>query len=473
MKTTDYVEIRGYHKGVTGSTIRNTTHFSDGTIFRYLVEFGMYQGEGHSRGLDYNDSVNPKKINAILITHPHLDHDGALPIFVKKGYDKKIYMSDAAACVIDIGFHDSYNIMKRDASILKTTPLYSENDIEKTLDLIQKVRYEETVKIMNEKDKEITATFFDNGHLTGAAMILVQIKEYGCEDINILYTGDYKAANCFLDIKPLPYWVYALPNLTIVCEATYGTTNSWDVEHTWEDDIIKACSKNRIIINTAFAQGRFQELMLRVHNLKENGLIPKDYPVKVDGKTGIDYTFRYLSNSNIIHFKEDSMNFFSENLQFVDNKTRASIMNDKKGKIIITTAGMGSNGPAKEYIKKFLPNPNALIYFPGYTSEGTVGRRVFEAKYEENVLVGGTEVTKRAQVLQTLEFSSHATADELIDFLCKFAPRSVLFNHGTIECKEAMAERTKKELGIKKIGILGMGYVYRINQYGIDKKIEK
>lgn len=471
MKSKTYVDIRGYHKGVTGSTLRNTVHFSDGTVFRYLVDYGMYQGEGHSRGLDYNDSVNPDKIGAILLTHPHLDHDGALPIFVKKGYDKKIYMTDAADAVIDIGFHDSYNIMKRDAVILKTAPLYSENDIERTLNQIQKVRYEEPVDIM--KDKRITATFFDNGHLIGASIILVQIKEFGNEDINILYTGDYKSTNCFLDIKPLPYWVYALPNLTIVCEATYGTTNSWDVEHTWEADIVKACFKNRIIVNTAFAQGRFQELMFRIRKLKEKRLIPEDYPVKVDGKTGIDYTFRYLSNSNIIHFKEDSMNFFPENLQFVDNKTRASIMNDKKGKIIITTAGMGSNGPAKEYIKKFLPNQNALIYFPGYTSEGTVGRRVFESKYEENVLIGGTEVTKRAQVLQTLEFSSHATADELIDFLGKFAPKSVLFNHGTIECKETLEKRTQKELGVKKTGILGQGYVYRINQYGIDKKIEK
>lgn len=472
MKTTDYVEIRGYHKGVTGSTIRNTVHFSDGTVFRYLVDYGMYQGEGHSRGLDYNDSVNPDKIGAVLLTHPHLDHDGALPIFVKKGYNKKIYMADAAAAVIDIGFHDSYHIMKRDAVILKTSPLYSENDIERTLNQIQKVRYEEPVDIM--KDKRITATFFNNGHLVGASSILVQIKEFGNEDINILYTGDYKSDNSFLDIKPLPYWVYALPNLTIVCEATYGTTNSWDVEHTWEDDIIKACSKNWIIINTAFAQGRFQELMLRIRKLKEEKLIPADYPVYVDGKAGIDYTFRYLSNSNnIIHFKESVISFFPENLHFVDKKIRPSILNSENGKIIITTSGMGSNGPAKEYIRQFLPNPNALIYFPGYTSEGTVGRRVFEAKYEENVLIGGTEITKRAQVAQTLEFSSHATADELIDFLGKFAPKSVLFNHGTIECKKALEKRTRKELGIKKTGILGMGYVYRINQYGIDKIIEK
>ena len=107
MKSGPYVDIRGYHKGVTGSTIRNTVHFADGTIYRYLVDYGMYQGEGHSRGLDYNDSVNPEKIDTVLLTHPHLDHDGALPIFVKKGYDKKIYMTDAASCVIDIGFNDN------------------------------------------------------------------------------------------------------------------------------------------------------------------------------------------------------------------------------------------------------------------------------------------------------------------------------------------------------------------------------
>lgn len=87
-KRIPYTEIRAYNKGVTGSCIRNTVHFSDGSIYRYLVDHGMYQGEGHS-GIEYNDSVSPEKINAILLTHTHLDHDGALPIFVRHGYDKK------------------------------------------------------------------------------------------------------------------------------------------------------------------------------------------------------------------------------------------------------------------------------------------------------------------------------------------------------------------------------------------------
>ena len=464
-----YVDIRGYHAGVTGSCIRNTVHFANAEPYRFLVDYGMYQGEGHNRGLDYNDSVNPEKISAILLTHPHLDHDGALPIFVKAGYNKKIYMSETASCVIDIGFRDSYNVMKKDAKILKKPPLYSEANISRTLSLIEPVRFEQPVRIHD----YITATFFNNGHLIGASVILVQINEPGQEQINLLYTGDYKHDNVFLNIKPLPLWVYALPNLTIICESTYGTTNSWDVKHSWEEDIIKACSQNRTVVNTAFAQGRFQELMYYIRKLQDEGEIPKDYPVRVDGKTGIDYTFRYISHSNIIKFKENMDNFFPYSLQFVDDISRPSVMGYKGGQIIITTSGMGSNGPARDYIPYYLSKPNALIYFPGYTSEGTVGRRILEADYGQTVTIKSKDVVKRAQVLQTLQFSSHDPADLLIEFLNMFLPRSILFNHGEPTVKDSFESRAKRETGVNKTGILGMGYVYRITSYGIEKAIKK
>ena len=81
-KQRTYADIRGYNEGVTGTSIRNTVHFVNAALYRFLVDHGSYQGEGHNRGLDYNDSINPEKIHAILITHPHLDHDGALHIFV-------------------------------------------------------------------------------------------------------------------------------------------------------------------------------------------------------------------------------------------------------------------------------------------------------------------------------------------------------------------------------------------------------
>lgn len=463
-----YVDIRGYHKGVTGSCIRNTVHFSDGEKFRFLVDYGMYQGEGH-KGIEYNDCVNPKKINAILLTHTHLDHDGAFPIFVRQGYTGKFYMSDAAASVIDIGLEDSYNIMKRDAKIKKAPILFSPSDIEQTVNQIESVKYEKSIKIHN----NITVTFFNNGHLIGASVILVQIDEPG-GTINLLYTGDYKPNNIFLDIKPFPSWVYALPNLTIITESTYGSTNSSDIKQTWIDDIVEACSRNAVVFNSAFGQGRVQELMYYIRILEDAGEIPKDYPVRVDGTTASRYTYRYLDRSNIIRLKEESKNFFPYNTQFVDNNTRPAILNNNERQIIISTSGMGSHGPAAMYIPHLLSNPNALIYFPGYTSEGTLGRKVFEANYGEEVFFkDSSSVIKQAEVKQTSEFSSHAKADELIYFLNMFAPRSILINHGAPNVKEIFEERVKRETGIRKTGILGMGYVYRVNSYGIDKPVEK
>lgn len=466
-----YVDIRGYNEGVTGSCIRNTIHFADGTTYRYLVDHGMYQGEGHNRGIDYNDSVSPNKINAVLLTHPHLDHDGALPIFVKNGYKGKIYMTDAAACVIDIGFNDSYNIMKKDTKLLKKPPLYSMSDIEQTLRQSEAVKFEQPIPIHD----YITVTFFNNGHLVGSSIILVQIEEPGHEPINLLYTGDYKPNNVFLDIQPLPYWVYALPNLTIISEATYGTTNSWEIDYHLDEDIIEACSQNKTIVLFAFAQGRYQEMLYRIAKLKDQGRIPENYPVRADGKTGTDYTFRQISNSNIIKFKEGMTHFFPSNLTWVDDKNRPSILQYKGGQIIITTSGMGTNGPARVYAPYYLKDPYAVLYFPGYLSEGTIGRRLYEADYGETVTIHGESVVKQAQVFQTFECSSHATADECIEFYSQFSPKSILFIHGALDRKESLEARTQSELGISKnkTGILGVGYVYRINSYGIDKKVKK
>lgn len=463
-----YVEIRGYNEGVTGSANRNTVHFSYGEKFRFLVDHGMYQGEGH-HGIEYNDSISPEKIDTILLTHTHLDHDGALPIFVRKGYKNKIYMSDASAAVIDIGLNDSYNIMKRDAKLKKQPILFSESDIERTLNQIEAVKYGKTVKIHD----NISVTFFNNGHLIGASVILVQIDEPGGM-INLLYTGDYKPTNEFIDIQPFPSWVYALPNLTIISESTYGSTDSSEIVQTWDDDIIEACSRNQLIFNCAFGQERAQLLMYRIRKLQDAGKIPKDYPVIVDGTTTIAYTFRYLDRSNIIRLKEEAKNFLPYNIQFVDNKTRPTLLNMKKRAIFISTSGMGSNGPAATYIPHFLSNSNALIYIPGYASEGTLARKIVEANYGEEIhFKDGNVVIKNAEVKQTGEFSSHATADLLIDFYNQFAPLSILFTHGELEKKKALEERARRETGVKKTGILGMGYVYRVNSYGIDKAIEK
>lgn len=468
MNKIPYVEIRGYNEGVTGSAIENTVHFTNGEIYRFLVDHGMYQGEGH-HGIEHNDCISPEKIDSVLLTHTHLDHDGALPIFVRKGYNKKIYMCQASEAVIDIGLQDSYNIMKRDAKLKKRPILFSETDIVRVMNQIEAVKYEKSVKI----HANITVTFFDNGHLLGASSILIQIDEPG-GIINLLYTGDYKPTNEFKDVKPLPSWVYALPNLTIISESTYGSTDSSEIIQTWEDDIIEACSRNQLIFICAFGQERAQLLMYRIRKLQDAGKIPKDYPVIIDGPTTISYTFRYLDKWNVIGIKEDAVNFLPHHIQFADNKSRPTLLSMHKRAIFISTSGMGSNGPAAMYIPHYITNPNALIYIPGYASEGTLARKIVEANYGEEIhFKDGSIKVKHAEVKQTGEFSSHATADMLIDFYNHFAPLSILFTHGELEKKKALEERTQRETGIKKTGILGTGYVYRVNPYGIDKAVNK
>lgn len=462
-----YVDIRGYHEGVTGSTIENEVYFSDGTVFRFLLDDGAYQGKGH-KGIEYNDIANPEKINAILLTHTHLDHDGALPIIVKKGYKGPIYMSEASECVLDIGLEDSYQIMVRDAKLKNRKILYSHSNIDMVFNQTVTAKYQEPIKI----HPNISITFFNNGHLIGASLILVQIEDY-LGTINLLYTGDYKSTSTFQDLQPLPEWVYLLKNLTIVTESTYGTTHSSSKEEHWDKDMINACSENKKIIISAFGQERAPLLLYRIKKLQDEGKIPKNYPVYLDGTTANRYTSRYISCADKLCIKEEMRSFLPYNLHFIDNKTRQSVLKHKGGMIVIATSGMASHGPAATYVPYFLPNDNAVIYVTGYAAEGTLSRKIIEAKYGEDVYFKGAKVVKRAMVLNTSEFSSHATYDELIELFNKFSPCSILITHGEPEVREAFKETVKEETGVKRVYTLNPEFVYRVGQYGVEKEVKK
>ena len=165
-------------------------------------------------------------------------------------------------------------------------------------------------------------------------------------------------------------------------------------------------------------------------------------------------------------------NFIPENLTWVDKGNRSEVLEDKNVKIILTTSGMGSYGPAQIYIPEYISRSNSLIHFTGYTSEGTLGARLKEALINENVQVGGMIVKKRAQVEYTTEYSAHAKADEMLEFLKKFNfLKLVLVNHGEFNAKEIFAERIVNEVKPKGVGILGCGYLFRVNPYGLIKNM--
>lgn len=469
-------DIMAMHNEVTGSCLLNIIKFPDGTTKRLVVDCGLFQESEYSE-LNKNLPFDPENIDYVIVTHNHVDHTGRLPFLVKNGYRGDIHMSNTTSKLISNALSDSYKVLKNKAKMANAPLFYSDCDVDETLKLVKPHNYEETFHLTSkaEKNKYIKVTFFMNGHLPGAVVALLQVKyrdDSGkrYEDINMLFTGDYNNKNIFFDVNPIPKWVHQLP-ITIIQESTYGKMNSTEIEFVFEKNILSAIAKGKEIVIPVFSLGRAQEIMYILKTWQKQGKLAKDIPIYLDGKLAWGYTNIYKMDG--LDNKEECKDFIPENFTFVsDPETRNTIMQDGKCKIILTTSGMGSYGPAQTYLPAYIKKPNALIHFTGYCAEGTLGRRLYECAMEDKVEISGLQVKKLADVQFTSEFSAHAKADELIDFLKPFENiKLVLINHGELDSKETYANRVIDEIDPKNVGILGREYFFRIDGYGLIKPL--
>lgn len=464
-----YVDIMALHKEVTGSCILNIIKFPDGRTTKVLVDCGLFQEYAYSE-LNTSLPFDCSTIDHVIVTHNHVDHTGRLPLLVKNGYRGTIHMSDTTAKLVPLALEDSYKVLKNKAKMANEAQLYSNSDVEKTLELVKGHSYEDSFNL----DENIKLTFFMNGHLPGAVLILMQIKyrEYGkhYEDINLLFTGDYHNKNIFFNVKPVPKWVHQLP-ITIIQESTYGSTDSTSVEYVFEQNVLQAIAEDKEIVIPVFSLGRAQEIMYILKTWQQQGKLSKEIPIYFDGKLGMRYTHLYLNDG--LDNKEECKEFLPENFSSVTTpEMRKSIMNDQQPKIILTTSGMGSYGPAQTYLPAYLKRSNALIHFTGYCAEGTLGRRLYDCAKNNKVDVSGLQVKKLADVAFTSEFSAHAKADELINFLKPFENiKLLLVNHGDTEKKEIYANRVIDEVEVDNVGILGREYFFRVDGYGFVKSL--
>lgn len=455
--------IQAFHESVTGSCILVTVCFPDGSTNRFIVDCGNFQGKDQFES-NFNFGFNPEKVDFALITHNHTDHTARLPLLVKKGFNGPIYTSHVNTVLLPPALVDSAKVLKSIAKLRNEKVLYSEGDVKDSLGQIVSVSWNKTVQL----SENINATFFRNGHILGASLILVEMSFPGYENIYILFTGDYSPKNTFFDVPELPKWVRDLP-LTVVIESTYGNKNSNDVQSVFKDNIISALNSRKIVMCPVFSQGRAQEVLYCLKMMQNNGDIDTNIPIYLDGNLAIKYTEKYKKSEDISPKMRD---FLPENFSYVTDSSRDELLSDNSQKIILSSSGMGSYGPAQIYIPELLSKENALIHFTGYCAEGTLGRKLMEAKPGTPVVVGGRMLKKMADVRSTSEFSAHAKADELIELLHKFKDiKMVLVNHGEPEVKEIFAERVLDEVSTKNIGILGGEYAFRLDRYGYVKSL--
>lgn len=459
-----YVDIMSAHPEVTGSCILCIAKHQTGEKFKFAVDCGLFQEEKYET-LNTSLPFNSEELEFILATHNHIDHIGRLPFTVKEGFYKNIYTTKATRKLMKPALENSCKVLEDLAKRNNAKPLYDDINVEETLKHVYGCDFDTSIEVA----PNIKTTFFKNGHLPGAALILVQISSYYSEDINILFTGDYNNKNTFFDVPELPKWVLDLP-LTVVMESTYGEINSDELSQTFETNITEAVHEKKNIVIPVFSLGRAQEILYVLKKMQDSEKIPNNYPIYLDGPLTQTYTGIY-QKSNIGIDEELKENFLPSNLNYILScEERLAVTSNSWPKIVVTSSGMASHGPAQMHIPAVISQKNGLVHFTGYTAEGTLGHRLQHAEHNEPISVGGLIVKKLGEVKYTNEFSSHAKADEMIDFLKKFNNlKLVLLNHGQTETKEKFASKILDSVNPKNVGILGRDYFFRINPYGLVK----
>lgn len=456
---------------VTGSGNLPVTRIPGKERIRVMIDCGLNQ---EPDGGKYNESfiANPCEINLVLVTHVHIDHVGLLPKLVKEGYQGDIICSEDSARLMPLVLADAAHIQKNRSKRSGKPPLYDTENVSKCLQQIKAIEYGKWYNY----GENCKYMIISNGHLIGACMIVISFTSPDGKKVNYLFTGDYSPKNIFMDVQRIPQEVLTMP-LNIVCESTYGNVDSTDPEQKekkFDVNVSENVKKGGSVIIPAFSLGRAQEVLYHLKCMQKDGRLSKSVPIFLDGRLAIDYTRMYTSGQ--LHIRPEMTKFLPTNLQYITtHDTREQLLSSGKQKIVVTTSGMGSYGPAQVWIPRYLWETKALIQFTGYCAEGTYGRKLKETTADEFVFVGrtgGILGMKKASVEFTSEFSGHAKADQLIKLLRKFKNiRSVIINHGEPETKKIFAERIYNELGIKRVGVASRDTGFRIGEFGIEKAI--
>ena len=256
----------------------------------------------------------------------------------------------------------------------------------------------------------------------------------------------------------------------MVIESTYGTSLKKDIEYVFKENFLNAIKKGETVIVPVFSLGRSQEMLLELKKLQEENLLSTSIPIYLDGKLAHSYTDFYLSHLEYLKSDALTQNFMPHNVTRVtDYELRQALLSDRNCKIILTTSGMGSYGPAQLYLPYYISRPKCTIHFCGYTTPNTFGSKIKEIDKGEIFELNGIMTTKKANVLSTNEFSGHAKQEDLLDLLSNFNLKSVLINHGEENTKIQFAKTVIDKINPKGVAILSSSNYIRVGSHGIIK----
>jgi metallo-beta-lactamase family protein len=436
-------------------TVTGSKYLLEANGSKILVDAGMFQGPGELRQLNWDPPpFDPTSLNAIVLTHTHIDHIGYLPRLVKAGFRGPVYTSAPTADLAEIALLDSAKLQEEDADYrnrkgltrhAEALPLYTEDDARAALDLLKPIPFNSWVSVGGHLRFQLRIV----GHVLGAACVEAQAEDDG-HKVSVLFSGDVGRYNNPLTVNPTepPEVDY------LVCESTYGGRlhDPEDPRDSLTRLVNEAIAQKSVLLIPAFAISRTQEIIYVISELTSLGIIPP-IDIHVDSPMSVSATDIYCKYHAYHRVDLDRMGgpgcVLSGKYVHLHRKRQSSkLLNKLRGPAIIMSAsGMLTGGRILHHLLNRLGDPNTTVVLTGYMAEGTLGRRLADGATEVRVLKQPIQI--RARVVNMRGISGHADFNELLYWLrpIKTAPKRVFVTHGEKAQSEAMAEHLRTERG--------------------------
>ncbi|MGZ3788793.1 MAG: MBL fold metallo-hydrolase RNA specificity domain-containing protein [Bacteriovorax sp.] len=440
------LRFAGAAETVTGS--RNLIHYRNKT---YLVDAGLFQGPKDARHLNWYPDFDPQKIEAIILTHAHIDHSGLIPKLHKDGFRGKIYCTKATYDLCQIMLLDSAHLQEEDARYANKTgysnhmpayPLYTVEEAKASLESFFAVELNEWVNLEN----DLSFRFHRAGHILGSSFVEMNFKNGNDQDRSILFSGDLGNGRSRI-IRPPENPVNAD---FLVIESTYGDRlqSRVDPRVPLAEVINKVAARGGVIIIPAFTIGRTQDVLHLLHILETEGDIPK-LPVYVDSPMANSANKIFLKHreEHLIVLEEDKVvspinpaNFHA----ITDVNDSIALLKKEGPMIILTASGMLTGGRVMHHLKARLPNKRNAVIFVGFQAPHTKGRLLQDGL--NSIRIHHEEIPVEAEIFTIDGLSAHADYQDTLEWLMKLKkkPTAIFLNHGEMEAARSLKEKIEK-----------------------------
>ncbi|MCX5709860.1 MAG: MBL fold metallo-hydrolase [Candidatus Omnitrophica bacterium] len=440
-------------------TVTGSSHLVSTDRSQVLLDAGLFQGHRDaSYQVNTTLQYNPRTVDALIISHAHIDHCGNLPTLIKRGLRCKIYATSATKDLCRLMLEDSGKIQEEDVRYVNKInrrlglpprkPLYTMKEASKAVKKIRPVSYHQRLSVTS----DISASLFDAGHILGSAAVVMDIKN-DKNNIRLGYAVD-------LGRKGLPMLndPARLKNLDyLIIESTYGGRLHAPIEEAktkLQDAINRTIARKGKILIPSFTLERTQEVVYFLNQLIKDKAIPS-VPVYVDSPLATDITdafqchMDYMDKETCQAIKSGNSPFEFLNLKFIrDQRESKGLNDDHRPMIIIAGSGMCESGRILHHLKNNIEDSRNMVLVVGYMAEDTLGRRIVERS--PFVRIFGVEHQLNAEVVIINAFSGHADSNELLDFVQECLPlKKIFLVHGDYSQSQAFFETlTKKGLNV-------------------------